>query len=51
MDADSYQFTASEKSAGCGEGTDFLLPQPDGSLLYLSRGEFGETQGVLHRSP
>jgi hypothetical protein len=52
MDRDIYQFEAVDESEVCGEGEDFLQPQPDGSLLYISRGdEYGETRGVLQRAP
>jgi inosine-uridine nucleoside N-ribohydrolase len=49
MDGDMYQFEASEKNEACGEGKDYLLPQPDGSLMYISRGDYGETRGILQR--
>ncbi len=42
-----YEFRAGDKVGPCGEGRDFLKPLPDGSLLYTSRGEYGETRGVL----
>ena len=51
MEGDLYQFQAGEKSGGCGEGADFLSPQEDGSLAYISRGDYGETTGILHRAP
>jgi hypothetical protein len=35
---------------GCGAAQDFLQPQPDGTLLYISRGDFGETRGSLQFS-
>jgi hypothetical protein len=28
---------------------DSLQEQPDGSLIYLSQGDFGETRGLLQR--
>jgi len=49
MDGDMYQFEVSEKTEACGEGRDYLLPQPDGTLLYISRGDYGETTGTLQR--
>ena len=49
MDGDLYQFQATEKTDACGEGIDYLLPQTDGSLLYISRGDYGETSGTLQR--
>ena len=51
MDGDMYQFQAFDKTSGCGAGTDYLLPQPDGTVIYISRGDYGETQGPLHRVP
>jgi pyrimidine-specific ribonucleoside hydrolase len=51
MDGALYQFQASEKSAGCGEGIDYLQPQTDGTVMYLSRGDYGETKGELHKEP
>ena len=44
-----YEFQAEKKQGTCGIGKDFLQGQPDGSLLYLSQGDFGETRGLLHR--
>jgi inosine-uridine nucleoside N-ribohydrolase len=49
MDGEMYQFEASEKTEGCGEGIDYLIPQPDGTLIYFSQGDYGETRGVLQR--
>ena len=49
MDGDLYQFQASEKTEACGEGIDYLVPQADGTVLYISRGDYGETKGVLQR--
>jgi hypothetical protein len=47
-----YEFDAVDESDVCGEGRDFLQPQSDGSLLYISRGEeYGETSGILQRVP
>jgi inosine-uridine nucleoside N-ribohydrolase len=51
MDGDLYQFQAGDKTAGCGEGIDYLLPQPDGTVIYISRGAYGETNGALQRAP
>jgi hypothetical protein len=51
MDGDLYQFQAGDKTAACGEGIDYLSPQSDGSVLYISRGDYGETRGVLQRAP
>jgi hypothetical protein len=44
-----YEFQAERKQGTCGIARDFLQAQPDGSLLYLSRGDFGETRGILQR--
>lgn len=45
-----YEFHASNKTASCsGEGRDFLQLLPDGSLEYISRGDYGETKGILVR--
>jgi len=51
MDGDMYQFEVSEKTEACGEGKDFLFPQPDGTLMYISRGNYGETTGILQIEP
>ena len=51
MDGGMYQFQASEKTEGCGEGIDYLLPQSDGTVMYISRGDYGETSGTLQRPP
>ncbi len=44
-----YEFQAERTQGTCGIARDFLQGQPDGSLLYLSQGDFGETRGLLHR--
>jgi inosine-uridine nucleoside N-ribohydrolase len=49
MDGEMYQFEASEKTEACGTGKDYLVPQSDGTLLYISRGDYGETSGILQR--
>jgi len=49
MDGEMYQFEAGDKTEECGEGSDYLLPQSDGSLMYISRGDYGETEGILQR--
>ncbi len=49
MDGELYQFQASDKTAGCGVGIDYLAPQVDGSVLYVSRGDYGETKGILQK--
>jgi pyrimidine-specific ribonucleoside hydrolase len=51
MDGKLYQFQAGEKTKGCGEGIDYLLPQTDGTIIYISRGDYGETEGTLRRAP
>jgi len=51
MDGEMYQFQAGNKTQGCGEGSDYLLPQPDGTIMYISRGDYGETKGILRREP
>ena len=51
MDGELYQFQAGEKTEGCGEGIDYLLPQTDGTIMYISRGDYGETKGILQREP
>ena len=50
-EGDLYRFQAGDKSDGCGDGADFLSPQEDGSVAYISRGDYGETTGILHRAP
>ena len=49
MEGELFQFEASEKTEACGTGKDYFLPQPDGSLMYISRGDYGETIGILYR--
>jgi inosine-uridine nucleoside N-ribohydrolase len=51
MDGEQYQFKASDKTEGCGEGIDYLDPQPDGTVMYISRGDYGETKGILQKEP
>jgi hypothetical protein len=51
MDGELYQFQAGDKTAGCGEGIDYLVPQTDGTVMYISRGDYGETIGILQREP
>lgn len=51
MDGDLYQFQAGDKTAGCGEGIDYLVPQADGTVMYISRGDYGEAKGILQREP
>lgn len=51
MDGDMYQFEAGDKTPACGEGKDYLLPQKDGTVIYISRGDYGETNGALQRAP
>lgn len=47
MDGDMYQFEATDKTEACGTGNDYLVPQSDGTLKYVSRGDYGETTGTL----
>jgi len=51
MEGDLYQFQAGDKTAACGEGKDYLRPQADGTLIYISRGDYGKTNGTLQRVP
>ena len=51
MDEDMYRFETSEKTEACGEGIDYLLPQMDGTVMYISRGDYGETTGSLKKEP
>ncbi len=51
MDRELYQFQAGDKTEGCGEGIDYLVPQTDGTVMYISRGDYGETKGTLHKEP
>ena len=51
MEGDLYSFHAGDKSEGCGDGADYLSPQEDGTVAYISRGEYGETTGMLRRVP
>jgi hypothetical protein len=46
----TYQFQAGNLVGACTpDASDFLRLQSDGTLLYLSRGSFGESTGVLQR--
>jgi purine nucleosidase/pyrimidine-specific ribonucleoside hydrolase len=47
---DIYEFRAGNKRGSCGEGRDFLELLPDGTLQYTSRGDYGETLGILIRN-
>lgn len=49
MDGDQYQFQAGDKTEGCGDGIDYLVPQADGTVMYISRGDYGESIGVLEK--
>ncbi len=51
MEGELYSFQAGNKSEGCGDGADYLSPQEDGTVAYISRGEYGETTGILRRVP
>jgi len=48
MEGELFKFQARNKTSGCGEGDDFLVPQDDGTVLYISRGNYGETKGILN---
>ena len=43
-----YEFRAGDKRGNCGTGQDFLQPLSDGTIQYTSRGDYGETKGILH---
>jgi inosine-uridine nucleoside N-ribohydrolase len=43
----TYEFNIINKSAGCGTGKDYLQLLPDGTLQYISRGDYGESKGTL----
>jgi len=46
----TYHFQAGNKRGSCGEAvSDTLTLLPDGTLLYVSKGDFGESRGVLQR--
>ena len=51
MDGELYEFQAGDKTAVCGEGIDYLVPQTDGTVMYISRGDYGETKGILQKEP
>ena len=51
MEEQLYQFQAGDKTEACGEGRDYLLPQTDGTVIYIGRGAYGETNGTLQRVP
>jgi purine nucleosidase len=42
-----YEFKAGDKKGSCGVGRDFLQLLSDGTLQYTSRGDYGETLGIL----
>lgn len=44
---DQYEFRMENKSATCGEGKDYLQLLPDGTLKFISQGNFGENDGIL----
>ncbi len=47
--ADTFEFSAVNKKGTCGVARDFLKAQADGTLLYTSRSEIGDTSGTLNR--
>ena len=42
-----YEFKAGEKKGTCGVGRDYLQILSNGTMLYTSRGDYGETTGTL----
>ena len=42
-----YEFEAGEKKGTCGVGRDYLQILSNGTMLYTSRGDYGETTGTL----
>lgn len=42
-----YEFKAGNKQGSCGVGRDFLQLLSNGTLQYTSRGDYGETLGIL----
>lgn len=46
-----YQFKVGDKTKACGEGVDYIDPQDERSIMYISRGDYGETKGILHKKP
>lgn len=48
QEGDVYEFRAGDKKGSCGgAGRDFLQLLPDSTLEYASRGDYGETFGIL----
>lgn len=48
---DTYSFKTTDIQGVCGKAySDTLTLLPDGTLLYVSTGEYGESRGVLHRT-
>ena len=47
---DAYEFRAGDKRGTCGTGRDFLQLLSNGTLQYTSRGDYGETLGVLTKN-
>lgn len=46
----TYHFQAGNKQGSCGQSvSDTLTLLPDGTLLYVSKGDYGESRGVLQR--
>ncbi len=45
-----FEFRAGDFSGTCGIGKDYISLQPDGTLQYTSRGDYGETKGILSRA-
>ncbi len=51
IEGDVYSFEIVEKSPACGTGADSMRLMPDGSLLWVSRGDYGESRGFLQLDP
>jgi len=48
QEGELYEFRAGDMTGSCsGAGRDFLQLLPDGTLQYASRGDYGETLGIL----
>jgi hypothetical protein len=46
----TYHFQAENKQGSCGQAvSDTLTLLPDGTLLYVSKGDYGESRGILRR--
>lgn len=45
-----YEFGMQNKSTECGEGIDYLQLLPDGTLKFISRGDYGVNEGILTKT-